>query len=106
MEIKTRKLIHVFWKDQSWYHGPTQAEGAISPMYGQTVGWLIDENEEWVCVSCEVFKSEDKDMYRHVITFPRCAIVSILRSIHRFTILLQTAFGSSCYKLWSSNSIG
>lgn len=75
-KLKRNQIIQVHWMDQSYYNGPTEADGAMQPATGYSVGHFIEENETWLCISAEKFET-DRVNYRQIMTFPKVCILRI-----------------------------
>ena len=70
-------LILVTWLDQSYYTGPmTRGDSMFQSATGKTLGYFVEENKDWLCVAMEQFET-DRISYRHIVTFPKVAILKI-----------------------------
>lgn len=80
-QVKRRKvgdLILVQWLDQSYYMGPVEiGNQASQKAVGETIGFFIEECNEWLCMAMEEFTT-DRICYRHIVTFPKVAIIEVV----------------------------
>jgi hypothetical protein len=65
----------ICWRDATSRDGPVTLREIDGLMELQTVGWLIQQNDEFVSVAQE--RCEDEDRYRDVMSIPRVNIVSM-----------------------------
>lgn len=82
MKLKVDDLIAVHWVDQNSFTETTLAEGSLSEAVGHTVGFFLEQNEEWLCITMERMQmtaNGNKPQYRHAVSFPKCCITSIAR---------------------------
>jgi len=74
--MKQGDIVRVHWLDQSSYTGPCEADGAIQDCNGQSVGIFLEQSKEWIAIASERFET-DRIAYRHIMTFPRCAVLKV-----------------------------
>lgn len=77
--VSEKDLIFIKWKDQSYYHPPSYAQGSIQEMYGETIGIFLEKNKDWLSVAPERFLKDGAWTYRHVISFPIVCIDKIIK---------------------------
>lgn len=74
---KRGEIVVVRWLDQSHYTGPVES-GFIAPCNGESVGYFLEESDDWLSIGMEFFYTEvDRMSYRHICTFPKVCIRSI-----------------------------
>ena len=78
MKLKRDDRVEVEWLDQSYYHGPTEPTGATQECVGKTLGYFIEQDAKWLTLGMERFQT-DRISYRHIVTFPKVAILKIVR---------------------------
>jgi hypothetical protein len=78
VRLKTGDVVCILWRDQNSYEGPTAAEGALQRCFGQSVGVFLEQDSKWITIASERFET-DRVMYRHVMTFPKCAVINVQR---------------------------
>lgn len=76
-KFKTDDIIMVVWVDQSSYGEPTKAKGSICKCLGFTLGFYLEEDDEWMSMSCEKMHGLD-EQYRHTVTVPKVCIKKII----------------------------
>lgn len=74
--MKKNDIISISWLDQNSYHQQTDGAGALTKVHGITIGYLLEEDEEWICIASERMKFVGFAgyQYRHVVSIPKCCI--------------------------------
>jgi hypothetical protein len=80
---KAGDMILVKWLDQSYYTGPIEANSdASQKAIGETLGFFIHECSDWLSMAMEKFTT-DRICYRHIVTFPKVAIIKVREVLPR-----------------------
>jgi len=68
-------VLLIEWVDQNSFTTQHPAKGALSKATGWTLGYFLEEDEEWLCIAMEkmVIRGEAPE-YRHIVSFPKVCI--------------------------------
>jgi hypothetical protein len=81
MDIREEELVAVSWVDQNSYTDNVPAKGSLSEATGYTIGFFLEQNEDWLCIAMERMEitKGNGPQFRHVVSFPKCAVKSVRR---------------------------